>query len=171
MTNTPAELTELNDLAALADIIEANDPPFVGIAPGWWLLAAIALLLLALAGYWIYRKRQQTVFNKALKEARAALASIDVQQPEAAQQINILLKRLVRHYGPNSALLSCSLPEWQDFLQQQQPTVLLPNLTVLLYQPKADPQQTILFADFANSWLRQCDAAKLTNCIREQSYA
>ena len=165
MTNTPAEL------AKLADIIEVSHTPFAGIAAGWWLLAALLLCILAALGYWVYRRRQQVLQNKALEEARHALASIDLQQADAAQQINILLKRLVRHYGANSSLLSCPLPEWQEFLQQQQPTRLLPNLTALLYQPEAEPQQLSLFADFAKTWLHQCDARKLSDCIREHAHA
>lgn len=174
MTNTPAEQAQLPnqaELAELADIVEVSELPFTGIAPGWWVLAALVLLLLAALGYWLYQRRQRSKYNQALQEARQALNSIDIQQPDAAQQINILLKRLVRHYSPNSALLSCPLPVWQEFLQQQQPRLLLPNLTVLLYQAEADPQQTASFADFAKAWLQPYDARKLANSIKEHTHA
>lgn len=165
MTNTPAEL------AALADIIEASEPPFTGIAVGWWLLAAVLLLFMAAFSYWLYHKRQQTRYNQALQEARDALAQINVQRSEAPQQINVLLKRVIRHYAPDSGLLSCSLAEWQAFLQQQNATNQLPDLTALLYQSNADPKQTALFADFANNWLQQCNGHQLADAIKEQPHA
>lgn len=165
MTNAPAELAEL------ADIIEASHTPFTGIAAGWWVLALLSIGLLAALSYWVYRLMQQARQNKALAQAQIAIAAIDVTKADAAQQINILLKRLVRHYEPKSSLLSCPLAEWQDFLQQQQPTTLIPNLAALLYQPNPDPQQCQLFADIANHWLQQSNARQFSQRIREHANA
>ncbi|MCB5226751.1 DUF4381 domain-containing protein [Alishewanella sp. 16-MA] len=119
-------------LPQLADIYEPELASSMLPPLGYWLLALLALTLLTALLFWRYRAKQQSRVKRA---AMAELAQIDWQSPQAATALNVLLKRLLKHYQPSHPLLSASTEQWQAFLQQQLPAQLpLPPLATLLYQ-------------------------------------
>ena len=142
-------------LAELADIIETDTAPAMGIAPGWWLVLLLALLAAALVVWLATKRRQQVLRQRGLLAARTEMQKLVASESVEAAAINQLLKRLIRHYAPNSPLLSCSVSDWQHFLQQQDTTVAWPDLNALLYQPKPDAADAKHFADCAKRWLNQ----------------
>ena len=124
-----------NLLPHLADIYEPALPSSWQLALGHWLVLLLTLLLLAALARWLYRRWQHGAAKRA---ALAELAELDWQNPNAAAALNQLLKRLLRHYHPDDALLHASTEQWQRFLQQRLPAELpLPRLQALLYQAPA----------------------------------
>lgn len=127
-------MTDNQDLLAqLADIKEPEIVLGWQLAPGFWLLlAGLAGLLFWLSwrAYQCWRKRQPQ------RTAMQLLQQIDIAQPQAASEINMLLKRLLQTYQPAHPMLHAKIDAWQHYLQQQLPTHLpLPDLQRLLYQP------------------------------------
>ena len=147
-------------LAELADIVEAGQAPATGIAAGWWLLSLLALLAAVLVVWLASKRRLQQQQQAALVAARHELQQLSQQKEPNAASINQLLKRLIRHYAPHSALLGCPVAEWQAFLQQQCPGDW-PDLTTLLYQQTPEPELAQRFAKLANTWLAQQTAEQL----------
>lgn len=143
--------------AMLADIIEPELTVQWQLAPGHWLLILFTVLALAYIGFRRWQHYQQ---GAARRYTAQQLLQLDLQQHDAASQINQLLKRLVQHYAPAHPLLSAPVEHWQAALQQQsvQP---LPDLASLLYQHKASPDQLQQFRQAAVQFCRHCHRAKL----------
>ena len=142
-------------LEKLVDIAEPSYQLPWQMPLGGYILLALGLSILAYVS-WILRKRWQYLAAK-----RQAILLFSQLEPEAASQINQLLKRVVQHYAPAHPLLSASTLQWQRFLQQQLPAQPLPSLTTLLYQAKPDPKQSLQFHHFAGCWLKQLRPATL----------
>ncbi|MCC5826497.1 DUF4381 family protein [Alkalimonas sp.] len=142
-------------LAELADIIETDAAPAMGIAPGWWLVLLFALLAAAAVVWLAKQRRQQLQQQQGLLAARLEMQQLLASKTIDPAAINQLLKRLIRHYAPNSPLLSCSTEDWQQFLQAQDTTLAWPDLNRLLYQPTPDSADAKHFAECAKKWLDQ----------------
>lgn len=135
-------------LDQLADISEPVLQTGFALAPIWWLLlilvvAAVAYLLLRLYKRWRY--------FAAKREALQLLDQI-ATKPNAAAQINQLLKRVLQHYQPAHPALTLPTQRWQSWLAQQHHNTL-PNLTRLLYQADSDSHAKEQFYQFAKVWL------------------
>lgn len=145
---------------ALAQLADIQEPLLVNdwyLAPGWWLLVALALTLLWL----LSRKYRQQQLKQAPKRfALKALAALDKGAADAPAQITALLKRWLLSQNPCHPALSYSGEAWRKFLlkslQNRQKTAVptLPDLLALHYQ--RSPQQTEIqaYADFAALWLQ-----------------
>lgn len=124
-------------LQQLADIYEPELATSWQLAPGYWLIIVAVVSLLLLIGYCGYRRWR---FNAAKRLALAELTTIDWQSPSAAATLNVLFKRVFKHYFPQHPLLSSNTQIWQAYWQTQLPNKLqLPDLQQLLYHtPSAD---------------------------------
>jgi hypothetical protein len=142
-------------LEQLADISEPAYQLSWQIAPGAYILLVVAIAALAYAGLVFYRRWCY------LAAKRQALTLLLQTQPEAANQINQLLKRVIKHYAPAHPVLTASTLQWQHFLQQQLPDTPLPPLASLLYQAGPDTEQNQQFYQFAQHWLQQLKPATL----------
>lgn len=149
-------------LSLLADI---NEPPYPDtplLAPGHWLLIALAALGLAMLSYHLWRRWQQ---QAAKRQAWREFQRLDPQDELLATQLNQLLKRLLKSYWPSHPILSAGTADWQQHWQQcLPPDVRLPDLSVLLYQAPsqhsvADRQQLY---HAARLYLQAFNATKLS---------
>lgn len=143
--------------AILADIIEPELLLQWQLAPGHGLVMLLVLLALTYIGYRYWQHYQS---GAARRYTEQQLLQLDLQQPDAASQINQLLKRVVQHYAPAHPLLSASVDQWQAALQQlsAQP---MPDLASLLYQNSATAEQLQQFRQAAVKVSRNCQPAKL----------
>ena len=135
-------------LDQLADISEPALQTGFALAPVWWLLlilvfCAVAYLLLRLYKRWRY--------FAARRQALQLLEQISIE-PDAAAQINQLLKRVLQHYQPSHPALTLPPQQWQSWLAQQH-SKPLPDLTRLLYQAGSDSSANEQFYQFAKAWL------------------
>lgn len=149
MANTEPQL-------ALADIQEPVLNTFWPLAPGWWLLALLLLVLLAYGFRFFWKQWQKAL---PLRQAKAELRLI--KEPEQSAELNELLKRLLRCYKPRHAVLSAPVQQWQDFLQQQLPQQPLPDLQRLLYKSEPLQDDFALYLQFAAQWLHKVSVKQL----------
>ena len=97
-------------------------PEAIGLwppAPGWWILAALVLVLLIAAGFWLIRRWRKNRYRKqGLQRADALLQ--DYQQHKNARQFthdcNRLLKQLALHAYPDEDIARLHGKAWQQFL-------------------------------------------------------
>lgn len=128
-------------LQQLADIYEPELATSWQLAPGHWLIILAVVGVLAAISYYCYRRWQ---FNAAKRLALAELASIDWQAPNAAPTLNLLFKRLFKHYFPQHPLLSSNTQIWQTYWQTLLPaTQPLPDLQQLLYHTPSVNHQAL----------------------------
>lgn len=145
-------------LSQLRDIHLPQTGGFWPPAPGWWFLAFILLLLIAL-GVWLVRRRYRK--NRWLRLATAELATLEqnaARDPDWFSRLNTLLKRAARERYRDLHPEALSGEAWIAFLLEKAPSDRLASRPMVeaivhsAWQPRAnaDPQQA---ADFARRWL------------------
>lgn len=142
MADTPSPLDQL------ADISEPALQTGFALAPGWWALLILACCALI---YLLLRLYKRWRYFAARRQALQLLEQISIE-PDAAVQINQLLKRVLQHYQPLHPALTIPAQQWQCWLAQQH-NKPLPDLTRLLYQPGSDSKANEQFYQFAKAWL------------------
>lgn len=98
----------------LRDIHLPAEPSWWPPAPGWWVLAALALLGLAWALRVLARKRR---LQRARRVLHAELAQAREAAPDGAAQVaamSMLLRRIAKRYAPDALTLRDD--EWLRFL-------------------------------------------------------
>ncbi|MEW6221286.1 MAG: DUF4381 domain-containing protein [Thermodesulfobacteriota bacterium] len=101
----------------LAELRPLHLPPPVSWwppAPGWWLLAGLALGLFGLAWYW---RRRGQVRRAALAELQA-LAGSARETREQLRQLAALLKRYALHCYPGQEVAALTGDAWLRFLDE-----------------------------------------------------
>ncbi|WP_454829111.1 DUF4381 domain-containing protein [Pseudoxanthomonas wuyuanensis] len=97
----------------LRDVHVPATPSLWPPAPGWWLVFAVALAVLAMvAGWWWFRRRRRRRWQRLFEEACA--------QPEPVKQIaaiSDLLRRAARRIEPKADRLQGE--DWLRFLDGQ----------------------------------------------------
>jgi len=112
------------------------------LAPGWWLLMALAITVIGVAVWWLYRRYHN---NRDKRAARHALTNVlaqwqaDHDDAQLLQQLNTILKRLCRHRAPHA--LSLSGEAWVAFLNQNKPLFTDHNARALSDYVYCAPQQ------------------------------
>ncbi|MGB1239356.1 MAG: DUF4381 domain-containing protein [Pseudomonadales bacterium] len=112
MKTTPAALEALRDI---------HLPEAVSQFPalGWWLLLALAFVLITLLGRWRWQVRRRSAYRRA---ARLELVSLRSNQDADGQwlaALNQLLKRVALHAYPRSGLHAMSGQVWVEYLNAQ----------------------------------------------------
>lgn len=154
--NHPAHQDVLSQMADIQEPALGND---WYLAPGWWLLAALLLVL----GWLLYRRYRQYRQQQAPRHyALGLLKTLDVTAHNAPAQITGILKRWLRSQQPTHPALTYSGDAWRQFLLQTLPTKLanndsLPDLLALHYQPSPQTTEVQTYADFAVRWLQHAN--------------
>jgi hypothetical protein len=104
----------------LRDIHLPPPPPFWPPAPGWWVVAAVALGLLAWAGLaavrrWRVRRDRQRVLDVLARLERGLVAD---RSPEGLAHVSLLLRRLALTRFPRAKVASLTGPGWLRFLDE-----------------------------------------------------
>jgi len=102
----------------LHDIHLPGDPNIWPLAIGWWILIALALLLLIYAFKKIRRHLYVKKHKKMLRAEYAELEKKLKQSPDKniIAETNILLRRLALAYYPNQNIASLTGGDWLSFL-------------------------------------------------------
>ena len=105
----------------LRDIHAAPPPDFWPPAPGWWVVALLALLALALLGRWLYRRyviwRRRRFVLVALKEVRKTFDQ-DGNAAQFAAGLSMLLRRVALARFPRATVAGLSGARWLCFLDE-----------------------------------------------------
>ena len=119
----------MNPLEQLKDI---HVPPQVSAWPpayGWWLVALVCILAVAVITFVLMKRRR---FNSAKREALIELSQISSEQTDWPIRINTLLKRVCLRYFPNEQAANLHTSQWQDFYQDNCLSLNKPLLIPLL---------------------------------------
>lgn len=115
-------------LAQLADIHLPEPVSFWPPAIGWWILAAIALLLLVLAVRRLAAmRRQQKICQYAVAElqrcydafSQADPALVEQARLDYVNQFNTVVRRVALVHYPQSNVASLDGAQWVDFIRQK----------------------------------------------------
>lgn len=115
-------MTEAEVLAQLKDIRLPPNPGFWPLAPGWYLVALLALALVLTLAFWVRKKRRQA---KPKKEALALFAVYKEQYLKernsqvTSAKLDELLKRVALVYFPREQVAGLHGQAWIDFLNRE----------------------------------------------------
>ena len=104
----------------LRDIHLPGDPAFWPPAPGWWLVAAVTIALLAwmtviaLRRYRLHRHRQRVLGALARLEQELA----NERSPDALARLSVLLRRLALVRYPRERVAALTGSSWLRFLDE-----------------------------------------------------
>lgn len=101
---------QTSPLAGLHDVIVPSQVSWWPLAPIWWVIITTLLLAIGYLSYTLYRAYQ---FKKAKRHA----ILLSNQYDDDAQQLHILIKRLVLHYYAQSAA-SQGTKQWCNTLNK-----------------------------------------------------
>ena len=153
-------------LAQLADIHLPEPVSYWPPAIGWWVLAAIALVLLII----LFRKfansrRQQKICQYALAElqrcydsySHADPANIDQSKLDYVNQFNTVVRRVALVHYPHANAASLDGASWVDFIRQKGESSLMTDdiATALQYgrfQTKCDVDVDAM-QSFGQQWI------------------
>ncbi|CDZ76004.1 hypothetical protein BN59_00268 [Legionella massiliensis] len=149
---------------ALAKLHDIHLPELIGwwpLAPGWYLLLLIALLVLGLIIYWVHRSHKH---RRAKLQALVLLQGYEQEyQDEANSQqssmkVSELLRRVALAYYPREEVASLQGEAWLNFLTKTSKGIdfntLSNYLLALPYQPSKPVDLGPLF-DNARRWIKQ----------------
>jgi len=118
----PAMMQQANDpLAALRDIHQPALVEFWPPAPGWWILAALGMILLITVGFWLWRKWSDNRYRReALRELEGYFAAWQQEEDDHAFlfEIQQLLKRVALTRFDRQKVASLTGEAWLLFLDQ-----------------------------------------------------
>ena len=110
MNNDPGSLQNLNDIVVPAAV------PWWPLAPAWYVLAGLLLVLLAGYGYRLLRKYH---LNRYRRVALKQLQFLQAQSPSVAiQALPVLLKQVALAIFPRRQVAALSGDDWSDFLDK-----------------------------------------------------
>jgi len=151
----------LKDIHLPADITAW--PP----APGWWLLAALALLVIALlVRYWLRRQRHPV--TEALRQLRQIeQRAADSDSADVARACTELVRRTALSLYPRAEVASLTGEPWQHFLcltsvKKPAGEAEVAALHLAVLQPRPEFDQQAVF-----SWLRGWLKAQRSRPVRE----
>lgn len=129
----------------LRDIKLPAEPGFWPLAPGWWALLVIVVLLLSWLAVRAHQHRQRKKHWLAIEQQLSAIEhefSVQHDKQLLLQQLSGLLRRFVRHHLRDEQALSTSGDDWIAYLNQWLPdqpfTPFSEALTAGVYQPACD---------------------------------
>jgi len=151
----------LNPEDALSQLRDIHQPVTGGLwppAPGWWLLALIAIALVAVILWLLYRRRQKSLWRRLAEAELNRLSAAAAPSPEWFSRLNTLLKQVSRECYPELHPETLSGEAWISFLLEQAPadrTASRPLVEAMvrsawLPEASADPAQALAFA---RQWL------------------
>ena len=139
-------------LSQLAPLREPMAISWWPLAPGWWILLALSVALLAGVFLWLRERRRKTAYR------RIALAALEeLRSREAGKnELNWLLKAAALKAYPREQIAGLHGTAWQQFLASSCPKVASDAFTELdtLYQREPSPVSSHLL-DAAEHWILQ----------------
>lgn len=163
-------------LSQLADIHLPQQPGFWPPAPGWWLLA---VLLLALAAYSIWRGLQRWRLQRRYKSAIGELEKCRAQLLSAAQagtpdmaqrlsyvnDVNSVLRRVALLHFSHETVAGLSGNAWVDFMREHDHSQrLTPELAQALAEGRFARQydvDTDALHTMARDWIKNLYMARI----------
>lgn len=145
-----------NALAELNDIVSAPAASWWPLAPGWYVLAGVALILLGVTLRVFIRRWQKR------RMQRLALRELNYLSPTEPAAITALLKQALLAYYPREDIASLHGSAWWQFLQQhlsaraaQRWQGIITELEQTHYSGNTDPALVNEYQRYARYWLQR----------------
>ncbi|MGM0570111.1 DUF4381 domain-containing protein [Marinobacter sp.] len=109
----------------LSQLRDIETPPPAGLwppAPGWWIVGALALLILIAGTYMVWRRHHR---RAPRREALARLAAFGIPEQAGTDwyaALNRLLKQAASNLYPDDRPAALSGDQWRDFLARTSDT-------------------------------------------------
>lgn len=150
----------------LAQLRDIHLPPAVTAwppGPGWWVIAAVSLILLAALGWWLVRRHRANAHRRqAGSELDAALQRWheDHNDIAFATAISDVLKRVVLLDYPPTEVAGLSGERWCQFLDQAWRTPPARGFTesgfaTMIYSERAGGEALVEVHALSLRWLQQ----------------
>ncbi|PTB88804.1 hypothetical protein C9927_03170 [Pseudidiomarina aestuarii] len=153
LLDTPAANEALADMN---DIVSAPAASWWPLAPGWYVVGALTLILLIISVWLLIRRwRQRRMQRLALKE----LAQQTATDPAT---VTALLKQALLAYYPRERVASLQGAVWWQFLQQQLPAraaqrwqAVIDELERTQYSGDTATDLVVEYQRYAQFWLQR----------------
>ncbi len=152
-----------NGSLELHDIHLPAEPGWFPLAPGWWMLFAVLLVLLIL-GFFLLKKRNKNkrFHSEAFNLVDAVLRkneSNEITNPEAISEISSILRRVALTIHGREKVAKLSGEAWLDFLDSTCKKVRFNNeegkaFITAAYQPDSTVSLTAV-ALLAKAWIKE----------------
>jgi len=153
---------ELDLAARLRDVHPPPEPQWWPLAPGWWIVLVLGLLLLAVAIRFTLPRWRRWRIRRRLLSALELIARRDragAPETATAAEVSQLLRRAVLERFPHSGAAGLVGDEWIAFLAARDRTAgrfdsLGTALTAAPYGPSGTKVDTAALLGAARGWLR-----------------
>lgn len=150
---------EPDPLSQLRDIHLPEPGGFWPPAPGWWLLALIAIIAVAVLVAWLIQRHQRNRWLRSARQELAQLADQSTRDNHWYRELNSLLKRCARHRYPERRPDALSGEAWQAFLLEtgelsSDHLNVLKAMSEAVWQPRPDCDGDAALS-LARTWLRR----------------
>jgi hypothetical protein len=92
---------------------------FWPLAPGWWIVGIVALMILALALFLLYRHRRPTALKEALAKLEVFLSDAELSPMARNQGISLLLRQLAISTEGRDEIAGLSGSAWIAWLEKR----------------------------------------------------
>tara|TARA_B100000446_G_scaffold78174_1_gene74113 strand:+ start:9491 stop:10018 length:528 start_codon:yes stop_codon:yes gene_type:complete len=148
---------------SLANLRDIHLPSDVSAVPafGWWLLAALMLVVIIGAARIFWKRHQARRYRRQAQQILKQIEAAEKTPREQLQQLTELLKRIALHAYPLLSIASLNGREWTDFLHQSAPNIRsLETVRSLLEQGIYDareisPADIDQLMSFAAQWIQE----------------
>lgn len=158
----------MNPQDPLANLHPLREPFPIGwwpLAPGWWLLIAIALLCLAALVYLLVKRYRANAYRRQGLAQLQALRQQYLAQQDASRYVaktNALLKSVALRSYPRREVAACNGQQWLTFLNSRMNGAeqFQPDFAAAAYQktcPDIDMKQ---MHRAARAWIKRHEVAR-----------
>jgi len=161
-------MADVPGLEKLQDIHLPAPVSWWPLAPGWYALAALILLVLTLLAAWTYRRHRKERFKR---EALCLLSEYETHYQQtgeaalASAQVSELLRRVALLYYPREDVASLRDRAWLEFLDNSSARLdfkaLSRQLLELPYQASNGDEELAALFTTARAWIKQ----RGTSCL------
>ncbi len=157
----------MNPQDPLANLHPLREPELIGwwpLAPGWWVLLALVVLLLIVAGWWLVKRYRANAYRRrALARLQQIYATYeqDGDGRRCLHEVNALLKTVALAAWPRRAVAATSGTGWLAFLNETCPRAagFPPQYADALYQQGEPELDLAALRESAGRWIARHEVA------------
>ena len=154
--------TQANPLDQLRDIHLPDPVSYWPLAPGWWIVATLAIAIIAATAVLSYRRYRRNAYRREAVNMLTAInpLRIDGDQTEYLQQLNHLLKKTALTIDKRDIISSLSGQDWLQFLDRSAKTSAFTEgagriLADGPYQASVKEEDLSALHQLAEQWIRE----------------